>query len=73
MDKIFIIRADGSVVPKQGSGMFHQSFDATRLNPGDSLVVPNAFPKASFMRGFRDWTQVFSQLALGAAAISIVR
>jgi polysaccharide export outer membrane protein len=72
-DKIFIIRADGSVVPRQGSGMFHQGFEAARLNPGDSLVVPNAFPKTPFLRGLRDWSQVFSQLLLGAAAVNVLK
>jgi polysaccharide biosynthesis/export protein len=72
-DKIFIIRADGSVVPRQGSGMFHQGFEAARLNPGDSLVVPNAFPRTPFLRGLRDWSQVFSQLLLGAAAVNVLK
>jgi polysaccharide export outer membrane protein len=60
----FVIRADGRVAPKQGTG---------RLNPGDSVVVPEQVFKSSFLRGLRDWTQVFSQLALGAAAVNILR
>jgi protein involved in polysaccharide export with SLBB domain len=72
-DKIFIIRADGSLVPRQSSGVFHQGFEAARLNPGDSLVVPNAFPRTPFLRNLRDWTQVFSQLLLGAAAVNVLK
>lgn len=72
--RIFIIRADGSVVPKQGSSSpFTKAFDATRLNPGDSLVIPQQMFKTPFLRGLRDWSQVFGQLALGAAAINILR
>jgi hypothetical protein len=41
--------------------------------PGDTIVVPDRVPRetgyAGFMRGLKDWTQVFSQLGLGAAAI----
>ncbi len=70
---IFIIRADGSVVPKQGSGLFRRTFESTRLNPGDSIVMPERLFKPGFMRGLRDWTQVFSQMALGAAAINVLR
>jgi protein involved in polysaccharide export with SLBB domain len=69
----FIIRADGSVVPKQGSGPFKQAFETARLNPGDSVVVPEAIFKTTFLKGLRDWTQVFTQFALGAAAINILR
>ncbi|WP_321474147.1 SLBB domain-containing protein [uncultured Paludibaculum sp.] len=72
--RMFIIRADGSVVPKQGSSSpFTKAFDATRLNPGDSLVIPQQMFKTPFLRGLRDWSQVFGQLALGAAAINILR
>jgi protein involved in polysaccharide export with SLBB domain len=71
--RMFIIRADGSVVPRRGSGTFHQSFEAMRLHPGDSVVVPNALPRSPILSGLRDWTQVFSQLALGAAAIGVLK
>jgi protein involved in polysaccharide export with SLBB domain len=70
---IFIIRADGTVVPKQGSSPFRRTFESTRLNPGDSIVMPERFFKPGILRGLRDWTQVFSQLALGAAAINVLR
>ena len=65
----FVIRADGSVVPSA----FQKNFENMRLNPGDSLVVPEALFKSPFIRGLRDWTQVFSQFALGAAAVNILR
>jgi protein involved in polysaccharide export with SLBB domain len=72
--RIFLIRADGSVLPRHGSGgPFKKSYDATLLNPGDSVVVPEALSRVPFMTGLRDWTQVFSQLALGAAAINVLR
>jgi polysaccharide export outer membrane protein len=71
--RVFIIRADGAVVPKQGSGAFSRSFETTQLNPGDSIVMPEGLSRNSFMRGVREWSQVFSQFALGAAAINILR
>jgi protein involved in polysaccharide export with SLBB domain len=70
---LFIIRADGTVVPKQGSSPFRRTFESTRLNPGDSIVMPERFFKPGILRGLRDWTQVFSQMALGAAAINVLR
>jgi hypothetical protein len=35
--------------------------------------VPAALFKGTFMRGLRDWTQVFAELALGAAAINLLK
>jgi hypothetical protein len=43
------------------------------LNPGDSIVVPEAIFRGSFIQSMRDWSQVFGQLALGAAAINILK
>ena len=71
--RLFIIRADGSVVPKTGFNPFGRSFDSTRLNPGDSVVVPEAIFKTTFFQSLRDWSQIFGQLALGAAAINVLR
>jgi protein involved in polysaccharide export with SLBB domain len=71
--RLFIIRADGSVVPKRGSSPFTRSFEATVLNPGDSVVVPEAIFRTTFFEGLRDWSQVFGQLALGAAAINVLK
>ena len=70
---VFIIRADGSVVPKQGSNLFGRTFESATLSPGDSVVMPEQIYKPGFMRGLRDWTQIFSQLALGAAAINVLK
>ena len=69
----FIIRANGLVVPKTAFSTFGKTFESTHLNPGDSVVVPPNLFKGEFFRQFADYTQVFSQLALGAAIISILK
>ncbi len=70
---VFIIRADGSVVPKHGGGAFTKVFEAARLNPGDSIVVPEEMLRVPFIRSLRNWTQVLADLGLGAAAINVLR
>lgn len=74
--QLFIIRADGSVVSRQylshtiweNDGFNHQP-----IYPGDTIVVPASINKATFLRGLTDWSTVFSQFALGAAAIQILK
>jgi len=69
---IFLIRADGSVVSnseQHGMGLWSSSFKGLHLNPGDTIIVPDKTLRPNALRGVMDWTQVFSQLALGAAAI----
>ncbi len=70
----FIIRADGSVVSRHSqSGVFGNTFASMHLNPGDTIVVPEKVPRPSGLRNFINYTQIFSQLALGAAAIAVLR
>jgi polysaccharide biosynthesis/export protein len=70
---VFIIRADGSVVPKHGAGPFNKVFEAERLSPGDSIVVPEEILRVPFIRSLRSWTQVLADLGLGAAAINVLK
>jgi polysaccharide biosynthesis/export protein len=68
-----VVRADGSVVSHgTGSVLFSKSFDAVPMFPGDTLVVPSYINKTTFLRGLMDWSQIFSNLALGAAAVNIL-
>jgi len=70
----FIIRADGSVVSRQSrSGVFGNTFVSTRMNPGDTVVIPEKVPRPSALRNFVNYSQIFSQLALGAAAIAVLQ
>ncbi|MGA3205871.1 MAG: SLBB domain-containing protein, partial [Bryobacteraceae bacterium] len=71
----FVIRADGSVISRTAvdKNYFVSGFSQLRLNPGDTVVVPDKTLRPSAIRAFADWTQVFSQLALGAAAIDVVK
>ncbi len=71
---IFIIRADGSVVSREAeNGIWGNEFSTLRMNPGDTIVVPEKTFKPSALRGFLDWSQLFSQFAFGAAAISVIQ
>ena len=70
---IFIIRADGSVVSKTTSnGLWGNNFESARMNPGDTIIVPEKTFRPTALRGLLDWSQLFSQLALGVAAISVI-
>jgi len=70
----FLIRADGSVESKSWSvDPFAPKFQDLRLNPGDTIVVPEQINKTTFLKGLKDWAQVFAQFGLGAAAINILR
>jgi len=70
----FLIRADGSVTSKSWSmDPLAEKFEDLHLNPGDTIVVPEQINKTTFLKGLRDWAQVFAQFGLGAAAINLLR
>jgi protein involved in polysaccharide export with SLBB domain len=70
---MFVIRADGSVLPKQGTSPFRKAIEFAPLHPGDSIVMPEQVFKPGIMRGLRDWTEIVGQLALGGAAINVLK
>lgn len=70
----FVIRADGSVVSRESvRGPWGNTFKDLHLNPGDTIVVPDKTVHPTALRGILDWSQIFSQLAFGAAAISVIQ
>jgi len=76
ISEAFVLRADGSIFTRKAAGWFSR-FESTKLLPGDTVVVPAKVDRESgyniFMRGLRDWTQIFSNLGIGAAAIKTLR
>jgi protein involved in polysaccharide export with SLBB domain len=69
---MYVLRADGSVISEQGS-FFSSGLNGTRLMPGDAIVVPEDLTRTTWMKDLKDWTQIFYQFGLGAAAIKVIR
>jgi hypothetical protein len=75
MRHAFVLRADGTVVPRKAvNGLFAgDKFATLSLYPGDQIVVPNKISTGAFLRGLRDWTQVSSQLAITGASLAVIQ
>ncbi len=70
----FVIRADGEVESYESrKGLWGNQFYDLPMYPGDTIVVPEKTFKPSALRGFMDWSSMFSQFALGAASLSIIQ
>jgi polysaccharide biosynthesis/export protein len=73
-EREFIIRADGSVVSRQyASGLRGSQFEATTINPGDAIIVPQKLVRQAPLRNLLDIAQIVSQFGLGAAAIEVLK
>ncbi len=76
---MFILRADGTVAHAGDQrGFFgNNKLGSQKLEPGDALIVPNQLDFETWgralVRNLKDWSQIFSQFGLGAAAIKTLR
>jgi polysaccharide biosynthesis/export protein len=76
---MFILRADGTVSHTNDKRGFFGvgSLESMPLQPGDAVVVPNQLDFETWgralVRNLKDWSQIFSQFGLGAAAIKTIR
>jgi protein involved in polysaccharide export with SLBB domain len=71
--RIYILRADGSVMSAQNTGSFFGGLQRQSMMPGDAVVVPELLDKFSLTRELKDWAQIFYQFALGVGAINLLR
>jgi polysaccharide biosynthesis/export protein len=76
---MFILRADGTVAHAGDQRGFFggNKLAGQKLEPGDALIVPNQLDFETWgralVRNLKDWSQIFSQFGLGAAAIKTLR
>ncbi|WP_372526274.1 polysaccharide biosynthesis/export family protein [Piscinibacter sp.] len=76
---MFILRADGTVASaNEQRGFFgYGGIESQALQPGDAVVVPNQLDYETWgralVRNLKDWSQIFYQFGLGAAAIQTLR
>ena len=71
--RIFVLRADGSVISSQMSrGLFSSSFENMKLMPGDAVVVPEKQDKTPFVKSFVDWTQILLNMGVGIASLKVI-
>ena len=66
---MYIIRADGAVYSRDYAG---RSFAKARLYPGDTIVVPEKLDYTTWKKELKDWSQIFGNMALGAAALRVL-
>jgi protein involved in polysaccharide export with SLBB domain len=69
---IYVLRADGSVVSREQSAFLLGSLSGMQVMPGDTIVVPEDFQRTTWTKDLKDWTQIFYQFGLGAAAIKVI-
>jgi protein involved in polysaccharide export with SLBB domain len=71
--EIFVIRANGSVVGRRSGEWYGSDVLATRLDPGDVVVVPQKIIGGSlFWRNLLTVAQISSSIAITAAVAGVI-
>jgi len=75
-DHIFLLKADGSVVTREtaGAGFFafgDRGLMGARVEPGDSILVPEKLVQVRFMKDVKDITQILYQIAVTAGVLIV--
>ncbi|MDY6855919.1 MAG: SLBB domain-containing protein [Thermodesulfobacteriota bacterium] len=78
---IYVIKADGTVVSKTQKSTFGLSWDSdgkrwlsggfmsTRIDPGDTILVPSRVTQFVWKREIMEWTQILYQIAVSAGVL----
>jgi polysaccharide export outer membrane protein len=79
--QIYVVKANGSVISKTQESFFGMTtwdsgnrrwvmgFESTRLDPGDTIIVPKRVQVYPWLRVTKDITQILYQVAVGAGVI----
>jgi len=75
-DHIFLLKADGSVVSKDSAGTGFFAFGdrglmSARVEPGDSILVPEKLVQTRLMKDVKDITQILYQIAVTAGVLIV--
>lgn len=66
----YLLRADGTAV---GNGSWLSSVGSQRVNPGDTIVVPEKVERSSWTQSLKEWTTILYQFGLGAAGLKVLK
>jgi hypothetical protein len=69
---MFVLRADGSVISNQASWWSGGQLTGVALQPGDAVIVPEDLYRTTWTKDLKDWTSIFYQFGLGAAALKVI-
>ena len=73
VSQMYVIRADGTAVSRDGSGWFSGGLKSAKVNPGDTIVVPEEVVHTSWAQNLKEWTSIFYQFGLGAAGLKVLK
>jgi polysaccharide biosynthesis/export protein len=69
LKRIYVIKVNGSALSGRGGLLFGKGVASARLDPGDTIVVPEDFERIAWLRTVKDIASILGQTALMAGVI----
>lgn len=69
-ERIFVLKSDGTAMTR-GSGFWGIGLMSSRLDPGDTIIVPEKLDKGLWLREVKDVTQILYQIAVTAGVLIV--
>lgn len=70
--QMYVIRADGTTASR-GNRSWFSGLDASKINPGDTIVMPEEIAHTSWTQDLKEWTSILYQFGLGAAGLKVLK
>ena len=71
MKRIYVIKVNGSALGGRGGVIFGSRVASARLDPGDTIVVPEDFERIPWLKSVKDVTTILGQIALTAGIVLV--
>ncbi len=69
VSRVYVIKVNGSALSGGGRILFGGGVSSARLDPGDTIVVPEDFERVAWLKNFKDIATIFGNIALTAGVI----
>lgn len=68
--RIFVLKSDGTALSKSSS-LWDMGLMSSRLDPGDTIIVPEKLDKGLWLKEVKDITQILYQIAVTAGVLIV--
>ena len=73
-DRLYVIKVNGSALGEKGGLIFGRRVASSRLDPGDTIVVPEKLERIPWLKTVKDVATILGQFALMAGvAVSVLK